>query len=375
MACLLALLSVSLVWAANGHRYGAGIFVDRSIPVLGFADWYPATQKYGITLDYRLSDRTTLEFEYHHAHTSDGKIEGKAFYWPIDKKRYYSPQANATFNLNSFLVNAIVRLNEATGSQPELVPYLAVGAGVYDYQNKTSGFIYPGQKVEPLDPDLVIVGFCINDIDDPRRHVNAHTLEVLGQLPEALIPNPAAEAGQGGAAVAQTPEEEVKGRLPIPFKGFLRVHSAFYRFLVRRYDALLKTLGIRDPVYYGELRRQQEEMDAKLSSYDTPEWQWLARQFDGFQALSEQTGVPWMLVLLPEQYELQREGESLPEERLGDYAREHGIPYVDPRPILAEEKNPSRLYIDMAHFSEEGHQLVAHSLFQALRGSDLLAAP
>ena len=226
-----------------------------------------------------------------------------------------------------------------------------------------------------LDPDLVIVGFCINDIDDPRRHVNAHTLEVLGQLPEALIPNPAAEAGQGGAAVAQTPEEEVKGRLPIPFKGFLRVHSAFYRFLVRRYDALLKTLGIRDPVYYGELRRQQEEMDAKLSSYDTPEWQWLARQFDGFQALSEQTGVPWMLVLLPEQYELQREGESLPEERLGDYAREHGIPYVDPRPILAEEKNPSRLYIDMAHFSEEGHQLVAHSLFQALRGSDLLAAP
>lgn len=226
-----------------------------------------------------------------------------------------------------------------------------------------------------LDPDLVIVGFCVNDVDDPRRHVDAHTLETLGGLPEEMIPNPGGVGGEDtlSSTLQESPGEEARGRLPIPFKGFLREHSAFYCFLVRRYDALLKTLGIRDPIQ-GELRQQYQEMDAKLASYDTVEWQWLAKQWDDFESLSEKTGVPWAVVLLPWQYQLQRSGPPVPEERLSDYAHERGTFYVDPRPVLSEAK-VSGLFVDMAHFSEEGHRLVAESLYQALRGSDLLVSP
>ena len=226
-----------------------------------------------------------------------------------------------------------------------------------------------------LDPDLVIVGICVNDVDDPRRHVDAHTLETLGELPEEMIPNPQGTVAQEPAAAAEPDavEEEPKGRLPIPFKGLLREHSAFYRFVVRRYDALLKSLGIRDPVS-GDLRREYQEIDAKLSSYDTPEWQWLARQLDGFQLQSQETGVPWVLVLMPWQYQLQRNGEAPPETLLRAYAEEKDLFYVDPVAALAGG-DVSRLYIDMAHFSEEGHSLMGEVLNERLRASDLLPSP
>ena len=97
-----------------------------------------------------------MEFEYHHAKLTEGKIEGRAFTWGVDKKKYLSPEAQSRLNLNGFLMNALVRLREGSGSGVELAPYIAVGAGVYDYQDRISGLIYPGQKVAPLDPELLI---------------------------------------------------------------------------------------------------------------------------------------------------------------------------------------------------------------------------
>lgn len=141
---------------AEGHKYGAGIFANRSTPLLGLADRYPASQEYGVVLDYRLSDRTTLELEYHHTRIDDGAIEHRAFQWNVDKKFYYSPEARSRFNLNAFLLNALVDLTERRGSDLQLRPYLAVGSGFYDYQDRVSGLIYPGQKAEPLDPGLLM---------------------------------------------------------------------------------------------------------------------------------------------------------------------------------------------------------------------------
>ena len=157
IACLLVLCAVSAGFAEEGEsRYGAGMFFDRSVPILGLGDRYPASQKYGLVFEYKLSSRTTMEFEYHHAKLTEGKIEGRAFTWGIDKKKYLSPDAQSSLNLNGFLINALVRLGQPSGSDMQLAPYIAVGAGFYDYQDRISGMIYPGQKVEPLDADLLI---------------------------------------------------------------------------------------------------------------------------------------------------------------------------------------------------------------------------
>lgn len=157
VAGLLVLLAVPRV-SAQGHRFGAGISFDRSIPVMGLGDRYPATQKYGLMLDYRTAPKTTLEFEYNHALLSDGKIERMSFTWPGDKEKYLSPQARSEMKLNSFLVNALIRLDPADTSDTgmQLVPYLAIGAGFYAYHHRVSGLIYPGQQGAALNPDLLL---------------------------------------------------------------------------------------------------------------------------------------------------------------------------------------------------------------------------
>lgn len=149
------LVGLTTVAHAQESRYGAGVFFDRSVPVSGFHNRYAPSQIYGLALEYRLTARTTMEFEYHHMTIEDGKVEGQAFTWPIDKKTYLSPEANSRFNLNSFLINALAHLRAREMSDDlQLLPYIAVGAGYYDYQDRVSGLIYPGQKVEPLDPTI-----------------------------------------------------------------------------------------------------------------------------------------------------------------------------------------------------------------------------
>ena len=156
--------------AAQETRYGAGAFFDRSVPVMGFDARYSASEMYGVTLDYWTSNRVALEFEYHHVTMDNGKIETLSFAWPIDKKRYLSPEASSRFNLNSFLINALAYLRPRTsGSDIQLLPYVTVGAGFYDFQDRISGLIYPGQRVEPLDPDL-----HLEPIEDEKTALGAN---------------------------------------------------------------------------------------------------------------------------------------------------------------------------------------------------------
>lgn len=155
---LLVLIPVSLAYAGDGaHRFGAGVSFDRSIPILGLGDRYPASQQYGVVFDNRLSAKTTLEMEYHHTTLGDGKIERRAFIWPVDKQKYLSPDARSEMRLNSFLISALVRLGrEPSGAGLQLLPYVAFGAGFYAYKDKISGLIYPGQKAKPLNPDVLM---------------------------------------------------------------------------------------------------------------------------------------------------------------------------------------------------------------------------
>jgi hypothetical protein len=152
---LFALLLVPRTAQAQ-TQYGAGVFFDRSVPVLGFDDRYASSEQFGVVFARKLSERTTLEFEYNHAKLTDGKIERKPFVWSVDRKEYTSPNAKSEFNLNSFLVNALVGLGNRKAEGIDLLPYVAVGCGFYDYQDRISGLIYPGQNAATLDPTVVM---------------------------------------------------------------------------------------------------------------------------------------------------------------------------------------------------------------------------
>jgi hypothetical protein len=98
-----------------------------------------------------------MDLEYHWTRLDDGKIDGLSFVWPVDKQRYASPQAHSRMTFHGYVINALIRLGpEPSTAGMRLRPYIAIGAGFYDYNNTTSGLIYPGQKVKPLNPDLLM---------------------------------------------------------------------------------------------------------------------------------------------------------------------------------------------------------------------------
>src|SRR5205823_3569057 len=49
-------------------------------------------------------------------------------------------------------------------------------------------------------PDLVLVEFCINDLNDPTLHFDASTMASLGALPEAAFPDPGGRRPAAGPA-------------------------------------------------------------------------------------------------------------------------------------------------------------------------------
>lgn len=154
---LVAVCAVGSVSAEGDTRFGIGVFAGLNVPVQGLAERYPTKQNFGLVFQRRMSERTWLEFEYHRANLSDGKIEDRTFIWSLDRKEYVSPQAKSKFKLNSFLTSAVVRLGQ-WGSDTGLHfdPYLAIGAGFYDYQDEISGLVYPNQRREPLDTTLLL---------------------------------------------------------------------------------------------------------------------------------------------------------------------------------------------------------------------------
>jgi len=146
------LFVASDTFAQDASRYGIGIFAGLNVPVQGLSQRYTTKQNFGITLDRRLKERTTIEFEYHRSTLDNGKIEDRTFIWSIDRQEYASPDARSEFKLNTFLVNALVRVGQwGNHTGLHFKPYLAVGAGFYDYRDEISGLIYPNQRVEPLD--------------------------------------------------------------------------------------------------------------------------------------------------------------------------------------------------------------------------------
>ena len=156
---MLLLLMTGVSSAQDYVRVGASAFVDYNMPVFALRrGWYNSATKWGASLLYSMNSRVTMEFEYHRAGYHDGKIEDRKFLYSGDGKLYESPNAAADMNMNSVLINFMVRLGDQSDlfKAQKTSPYVVVGGGFYDYTNTLSGMIFPGQTSDPIDPTLVL---------------------------------------------------------------------------------------------------------------------------------------------------------------------------------------------------------------------------
>ena len=180
-ACLGLVLMLALASGAEAAsgipgRVGIGTFVDFNFPAFSMKNRFGMAQKWGGFVTYAAGGRTTVELEYHRSRFDPGRLQDSQFLWPEDNPRtwryYKSPLARNYMTFNSFLVNGLYHFKERTvtsvtvGSHLDASPFLAFGGGFYQYRNKVSGLIYPGQpdQGKGLDTTLMLKSFADTDV-------------------------------------------------------------------------------------------------------------------------------------------------------------------------------------------------------------------
>ena len=83
----------------------------------------------------------------------------------VDRNNYKSPDADANMDWIDFIIKSRIYFPDKARSigQKKLNPFSSYGLGLYYYNHKVSGLIYPGQSKRPLDTE-----FQLSPIADKR---------------------------------------------------------------------------------------------------------------------------------------------------------------------------------------------------------------
>jgi hypothetical protein len=202
---------------------------------------------------------------------------------------------------------------------------------------------------ERFEPDLVIVQFCINDLNDPTLHFDVQTRLHLGAIPDAAYPDPSLRR------VAPAP--------PGPLLRACR-HSKVCSLI----DRLLLAGAAVEPT--------QVEQEAAAIPHATgkgKEWLWLSDLYAELDQISAQLGAPFAVLAFPFPAQLEETGDDPVQQQLIDLGRRGGWLTIDPltsfRRTYAEG---TALFIDWWHPTAVGHAIAARETLRALACAGLL---
>ena len=270
---------------------------------------------------------------------------------------------------DSFTFGHGVNDPERYGEQlEEEIPGLdVVNTGVWGTGTDQQYLLYldEGRK---YDVDLVVLGYFVENIVRNGTSVRfitggraAHKprfvlREGVLELTNVPVPEPG-EDSETESAERERWNEVVERQgtgVPIPFKSFLRDHSAFYKLLhARLADAMHKALHSNAEPYpeYDESRE---------------EWQVTEAIFSAFADAVRAEGAEFLIMIIPaKEYVTQDYVVPKPNQMIAEFGRTHDIPVLDLLPAF-RAVDPARradLYFRMdAHWSPKGHALAAKTL-------------
>lgn len=230
------------------------------------------------------------------------------------------------------------------------VEVLNLGVGGYNPYTEARLLEDVGLRYEP---DLVVVQFCINDLNDPTLHFDANTRLHLGAIPDEAYPDPE----RRGAAEPAPP-----GAL---------AWCRRLRLCARLDDAILATWP--EEFGWGAVQRSARAVDGKPG----PEWRWLARRYGEMAEAARAANASFAILAFPYPAQLRSEGLHPVQQRLVELGAANGWPVIDPLEAFrsARAAGGERLFLDWWHPSARGHALAADVLGRGLACEGLLPAP
>lgn len=254
-------------------------------------------------------------------------------------------------------------LNEREPGKWEVINFGTPGTNIKEY---VSMFIKRGIE---YDPDLVVLGYCLNDIDPPARGIPKRLAEGTTDV-EYYQDKKRSKAVKEG-------KDLVPWSIPIPafIEDPLKKHSALYRLISFRWDLLLNKLEVRqnNPVISISDTKEswKRYFDSVRAKYETAMWGGVKEQFERLNDFLREKGIRLIVVIFP--FEIDDEGDYpyWPlHVKLTDYLVSIGHPpldlkYVYERSGLSNEEIVLGGF-DMIHPTEKGHAAAAGAIMDRI---------
>jgi lysophospholipase L1-like esterase len=220
------------------------------------------------------------------------------------------------------------------------VEVVNLGVGGYNAWNEAQLLADVGASYQP---DLVVVQFCINDLNDPTVHFDAQTRIALPSIPDEAYPDPA------------------KRRAPESAPSRLSGWCAASKLCTRTRELRLAGSGAE----FDDADRRAAVLPVESDA--GPEWSWLEARYLEMAASARAGGARFALLALPYAAQLDRPAPDPVQQRLVAMARRNGWTLVDPLPAFrAARAAGTELFLDWWHPTPAGHRLVAETLLATL---------
>lgn len=234
-----------------------------------------------------------------------------------------------------------------------------INAGVKAYTPFNEYFFLQERGLE-FHPDLVLIGFCLNDVVDPLPHWRTHTEKIT--VPRAAIPD---LEFHDRVIAPRFAYEDFRDRFAIlcSWGALLRaslfpIAERLVRFPKAQEGAYREVNGKEWPVY---LTLEYAKKIDVLMDEESPEWIWLRQMYRDMIKV----GPPVVPVVFPLAYQLDPGYPYLPQTHWARFCSEEKLDCIDPLPhwrqkdfFLRERSG----YDDIWHLNEQGHLSAASLL-------------
>ena len=220
--------------------------------------------------------------------------------------------------------------------------------GVNGYNAYTEAALFDDVGVT-FEPDLVLVAFCVNDLDDPTLHFDASTMLQVGAIPDEAFPDPA-----------------TRRKAPQP-PGLASRACGALRACRLLGSHLLRQAGPDNAAIGAALKVHEDPAPVELA--------WLRRQYDRIAARAASVGAKFAVVILPYADQLGARPSDRLQGHLRDLGQAAGWPTID---LLAAFRRAaatsSTLFMDFWHPTAAGHRVAAEEIRSQLECSGLIPA-
>ncbi len=234
-----------------------------------------------------------------------------------------------------------------------------ISAGGWNTFNQRSWLEHRGPD---FDPDMVILQFHVNDVDDPMAHLGGNAFVLLRDIPEEYFPDPRTSERADIIFLRKPDEIPAWDVLNWYLYGRSASWTAVYNAFFHRDE--------KDPVREGRI--QFAWCLDWLSRTDSVQWAWTERQLTAVSRICESRGIPLLVILPPMAYQvnnLEPSGNAA-FRNIGEFCSKNGIRYLNLLPIITQKSgnNPVLYYLegDASHFNAMGHTLIAESVFDLI---------